>query len=60
MSKSVQRRRKSQKRIKISTKPLKVLPVYRSEEPSPAKPFLKFHTAGKGFVEKHETFRDSC
>ncbi len=39
------------KRIKISTKPLKVLPVYRSQEPSPAKPFFKFRTADKGFVD---------
>jgi hypothetical protein len=33
-----------------STKPLKVLPVYPQEEPSPAKPFLKFRTAEKGFA----------
>ncbi len=46
-------------RIKISTKPLKVLSVYRSEEPSPAKPFFKFRTAQKGFVGKYETFRVS-
>jgi hypothetical protein len=45
--------------IKISTNPLKVLTVYPSEEPSPAKPFLKFHTVEKGFVGKYETFRVS-
>ncbi len=28
------------KRIKKSTKPLKILPVYPGEEPSPTKPFL--------------------
>ncbi len=33
--------------------------MYPSEEPSPAKPFLKFRTAGKGFVGKYETFRVS-
>jgi hypothetical protein len=38
------------KRIKIFTKPLKVLPVYPSEETSPAKSFFKFLTAEKGFV----------
>jgi hypothetical protein len=47
------------KRIKISRKPLKVLPVYPGEEPSPAKPFFKFRTAEKGFVGKYETFRAS-
>ncbi len=47
------------KRIKKSTKPLMVLPVYPREEPSPAKPFLKFRTAEKGFVGKYETFRVS-
>ncbi len=40
-------------------KPLKVLPMYPSEEPSPAKPFFKFRTAEKGFVEEYETFRGS-
>jgi hypothetical protein len=49
MSKSVE---SLKKRIKISTKLLKVLPVYPSEEPSHAKPFFKFRTAGKGFVGK--------
>ncbi len=47
------------KRIKISTKPLKVLPVCPREEPSPAKPFFKFRTAEKGFVGKYEAFRVS-
>ncbi len=47
------------KRIKISTKPLKVLLVYPSEEPSPVKPFSKFRTARKGFVGKYEAFRVS-
>jgi hypothetical protein len=45
------------KRIKISTKPLKVLPVCLGEEPSPAKPFFQFRTAEKGFIGKYETFR---
>ncbi len=36
------------KRIKKSAKPLKVLPVYRGEEPSPTKPFFKFRTGEKG------------
>jgi hypothetical protein len=45
--------------MKISTKPLKVLQVYRSEETSPAKPFFKFRTAEKGFVGKYEAFRVS-
>jgi hypothetical protein len=47
------------KRIKISTKPLKVLPVCPREEPSSAKPFFKFRTAEKGFVGKYEAFRVS-
>jgi len=47
----------SKKRIKKSTKPLKVLTVCPGEEPSPAKLFLKFRTAEKGFVGKFETFR---
>jgi hypothetical protein len=47
------------KRIKISTKPSKVLPVCPGEESSPAKPFLKFRTAKKGFVGKYEAFRVS-
>jgi len=59
MSKSVQRRRKSEKGIKISTKPLKVLPVYPSEEPFPVKPFFKFRTAEKDFIGKYEAFRVS-
>ncbi len=44
------------KRIKKSTKPLKVLPVYRGGEPSPTKPFFKFRTGKKGL---YETFRVS-
>ena len=47
------------KRLFRFTKPLKVLPVYPQEEPSPTKPFLKFRTAKKGFVEECETFRAS-
>jgi hypothetical protein len=47
---------KSQKSDKISSKPLKVLRVYRGEEPFAAKPFFKFQTAEKGFVGKYETF----
>jgi hypothetical protein len=39
------------KRIKKSTKPLKVLPVYLREELSPAKTFLKFRTAEKGLYK---------
>ncbi len=57
MAKSVQRRQKSQKIDKISTKPLKVFPVYPSEEPFPAKPFFRVRTAEKDFVGKYETFR---
>jgi hypothetical protein len=45
--------------IKKSTKPLKVLRVYRGEEPFAAKPFFKFRTTEKGFVRKYETFRVS-
>jgi hypothetical protein len=56
MSKSVQMCPKSQKNDKKSTTPLKVLRVYRGEEPFAAKPFLKFRTAEKGFVGKYETF----
>jgi hypothetical protein len=55
----VQKRPKSQKRIKKSTKPLKVLTMYPGEEPSPTKLFLKFRTAERGFVGKYETFRVS-
>jgi hypothetical protein len=47
------------KKIKISTKPLKVLPVYSSEEPSSEKPFFKFRAAGKDCVGKYEAFRVS-
>jgi hypothetical protein len=36
------------KRIKKSTKPSKVLPLYPGEEPSPTKPFFKFRTGDKG------------
>jgi hypothetical protein len=39
------------KRIKKSTKPLKVLPVYPREEHSLAKPFFKFRTAEKGIYK---------
>ncbi len=46
----------SKKRIKKSTKPLKVLPVYPGEEPSPTKPFFKFRTGEKGL---YKTFRVS-
>ena len=42
------------KRTKKSTKPSKVLPVYREEEPLPAKPFLKFRT-----TKKYETSKAS-
>jgi hypothetical protein len=42
------------KRIKKSTKPLKVLSVYPREEPSPTKPFFKFRTGEKGL---YKTFR---
>jgi hypothetical protein len=52
-------RRKSQKKDKISTKPLKILPVCPGEEPSPAKPFFKFRTAEKDFLGKYEAFRVS-
>ncbi len=44
------------KRIKKSTKPLKVLPVYRGAEPSPTKPFFKIRTGKKGL---YKTFRVS-
>jgi hypothetical protein len=57
MSKSFQMRPKSQKRIKKSAKPLKVLPLGTREEPSSAKSFFKFGTAEKGFVGKYETLR---
>ncbi len=42
--------------IKKSTKPLKVLPVYRGEEPSLTKPFFKFRTGEKGL---YKTFKIS-
>jgi hypothetical protein len=45
MSKSVQMRPKSQENDKKSTKPLKVLRVYRGEDPFAAKPFFKFRAA---------------
>jgi hypothetical protein len=38
-------------------KPLKVIPMYPREEPSPAKPVFKFRTAENGFVGKYDTFR---
>ena len=44
------------KRIKKSTKPLKVLTMYPGEEPSPTKPFFKFRTGEK---DLYETFRVS-
>jgi hypothetical protein len=50
---------KFQKRDKKSTKPSKILTVYRGEEPSATKPFFKFRTAGKGFAEKYETSKVS-
>ncbi len=44
-------RPKSQKKEKkSSTKPLKVLPVYPQEEPSPAKPFSAVRNFKKGFA----------
>ena len=45
--------------IKNSTKPLKDLPVYRGEEPSPTKSFFKFKAPEKSFVVKYEIFRAS-
>jgi len=42
---------KSVQSLKKSMKPLKVLPVYPREEPSPAKPFFKFRTAEKGLYK---------
>jgi hypothetical protein len=36
--------------MKKSTRPLKVLPLDTNSEPSPAKPFLKFRRAERGFV----------
>ncbi len=47
--------RSLKKRIKISKKPLKVLPVYPSEEASSAKPFFKLRTAGKGFAGEYSS-----
>ena len=42
----------SKKRIKKSTKPLKVLPLDTREEPFSCETFFKFGTAKKGFVKK--------
>ncbi len=40
--------------IKKSTKPLKVLPVYRGEEPSLTKPFLSFVQEKKVYTKPLE------
>ena len=49
--------KKLKKRLKRSTEPKKVLPVYPGEEPHSAKLLFKFRTTKKGFVGKYETFK---
>jgi hypothetical protein len=56
ISKAFKETHSLKKRIKKSTEPLKVLPVYPEEEPSPKKPFFKFRTGEKGL---YKTFRVS-
>ncbi len=51
MFKSVEKRFKSQKQDKKTTKPLKVLTLDTISEPSAAKPFFKFRTAEKGLYK---------
>jgi hypothetical protein len=52
-------RQKSQKKDKNIYETFKDSSRVPGEEPSPAKPFLKFRTAKKGFVFSYETFRVS-
>jgi hypothetical protein len=59
MSKASKGVQSLKKRMKKSTKSLKVLTVYPGEETSPTKLFLKFRTAERGCVGKYETFRVS-
>jgi hypothetical protein len=45
------------KRIKNSTEPFEGSPFYSLAEPSLTKPFFRFRTTKKGFVEKYKTLR---
>jgi len=53
LSKSFQMHPKLKKNDKKTTRPLMILTVFRGGEPSGTKPFFKFRTAEKHFVDKY-------